>query len=84
MGKYFNPVSSLHTVGRQLNGSFSFKGLVDQLKEGEYLIGFYRTITGVILCPHLQTAEVFNYHETNSIDSSYWAISRNDYTKFVA
>ena len=82
MGKYFNPVSVLCSIGRPI-GAFSYESLKSQLKDGEYLIGYFVTLQNIMVCPHLDCAETYLTFERNSFEAQYFAISKAAFDEYV-
>ena len=85
MGTYFNPTSEVQNVGRQIAGS-TYQSLVDQLEEGEYLIGLYDRIM-FKNAPWLYAEEEYQEFErqVNSgkiFFEGFFAISEADFQKY--
>lgn len=86
MGKYFNPVSELSQVGRQIYGG-SYSELTDQLNADEQLVGRYdRLIFNV--CPLLFDVGEFTEFESQYargmfVSHGFFAVKNADVTKYV-
>ena len=82
MGKYFTQVAELPSVGRRLNGGFSFESVNGQLQPGEYLIGCY--FNGAFqTAPWITDSSLFSHFEETSISSEYYAVKEEDFLVYV-
>lgn len=82
MSRYFNPASKILEVGRRLNGAFSLEMINKQLKPNEYLIGYYFNGSHHT-APWIKTNDLFQHFESNSIESTYFAINQDAFHQFM-
>jgi hypothetical protein len=86
MGRYFNPTNEVASKGREIYGN-SYDELVNQLQEGEYLIGLYDR--GIFKnAPHLYSEREYNEFEDQAnagiiLREGYYAVSEEIYRLHV-
>jgi hypothetical protein len=71
--RYFNPPEKIRTIGRQLKTG-TYTELVDQLKEGEVLMGLFVNQSNALVATHIQTLTRMNEMEELFYQGEYFAV----------
>lgn len=81
MGIYFNPVTEISKVGRQLN-SCDYQSLVNELEPGELLFGVFDRLS-FKCAPHLHSSGEFEefdsqYRQGTFVSREFYAVKASD------
>lgn len=89
MGRYFNPTHVLATVGRPLNGAFTFAGLKAQLQAGEQIVAqlnqdlLAHPSAAFLVCPLISDEAEYLEFDAWGTEIEFYAVKDSDVATYV-